>query len=170
MAQLAAKLGVTMATVSDYERGKSTPSYSVLEKLADVFDCKVDYLMGRDGKTPVVSEESLGARISRLRLNIRMSQADLAERMGCTVQTVGNWEGGRRLPDNQTSMELCRVFGIDPNYLFGWNSSPNVPEWLAPWWRLLPELDEAGRSLIIAALRVAAPRVVDYDPEPNPPD
>jgi transcriptional regulator with XRE-family HTH domain len=58
MLQLAEKVGLIKQTISDFERSKSTPSYAVLEKIADIFDCQVDYLMGRDNHPPVVHPSS----------------------------------------------------------------------------------------------------------------
>ena len=54
MAQLAKKLGVTLAAVSDYERGKTSPSYAVLGRAADLFECQVDFLMGRSDQEPAI--------------------------------------------------------------------------------------------------------------------
>ena len=56
MAQLATKLGVKMATVSDYERGKVSPSYAVLGRAADLFECQVDFLMGRNDQEPFIKQ------------------------------------------------------------------------------------------------------------------
>jgi transcriptional regulator with XRE-family HTH domain len=44
--ELASVLGVEAQTVSYYERGKSKPSLSVVEKMAEYFGVSMDYLMG----------------------------------------------------------------------------------------------------------------------------
>lgn len=52
---VAAAVGVSVATVSLYERGLRSPSYEVLLKLGEYFDVSVDYLLnGTD--SPVISE------------------------------------------------------------------------------------------------------------------
>jgi transcriptional regulator with XRE-family HTH domain len=56
-AKLASSLEIHAQVVSDYERGKSTPSFAVLEKMSDIFECPVDYLMGRDNIQFTVHEE-----------------------------------------------------------------------------------------------------------------
>jgi transcriptional regulator with XRE-family HTH domain len=45
--QLAKRLGVSKATVSNYERGVTDPSPAVMEQLADVFDVAVSYFFMR---------------------------------------------------------------------------------------------------------------------------
>ena len=57
LAQLADKIGLVKQTVGNFEKGRITPSYAVLVKLADLFCCRVDYLMCRDDQAPVVKPE-----------------------------------------------------------------------------------------------------------------
>lgn len=47
-AQLAKKLGVTRQTISKWEMGISQPSPEYLDKIADLYCCSVDELMGRN--------------------------------------------------------------------------------------------------------------------------
>jgi transcriptional regulator with XRE-family HTH domain len=58
MAQLAEKVGLIKQTISDFEHGRSNPSYVVLEKMADFFGCPVDFLMGRENFSFEVKQES----------------------------------------------------------------------------------------------------------------
>ncbi|MCR4442180.1 MAG: helix-turn-helix transcriptional regulator [Peptococcaceae bacterium] len=47
-------LKIDRSTYGKYETGDSSPDYEKLIKLADLFDCSVDYLLGRtDIKTPI---------------------------------------------------------------------------------------------------------------------
>ena len=46
-AELAAYLEISAATVGHYELGKREPDILTLIKLADYFDCTVDFLIGR---------------------------------------------------------------------------------------------------------------------------
>lgn len=45
--ELAAMLGVSEALISRFLKGDRRPSYEVLVKIADVFNCSTDYLLGR---------------------------------------------------------------------------------------------------------------------------
>lgn len=45
--QLAEELGVTRATVNRWETGANVPDVATIVKLADLFCCSTDYLLGR---------------------------------------------------------------------------------------------------------------------------
>lgn len=44
---IAAKLGVDRTTYVKYENGSSEPNHEMLQKLADIFETTIDYLLGR---------------------------------------------------------------------------------------------------------------------------
>lgn len=46
--KLANVLNINQQTLSKYERGKITPQIDSLVKVADYFNCSIDYLVGRD--------------------------------------------------------------------------------------------------------------------------
>lgn len=48
--QLAKKIEVTSGLVGSYEIGLKVPSLAVIIRMADVFECSVDELLGRDSK------------------------------------------------------------------------------------------------------------------------
>lgn len=58
---------------------------------------------------------AVGARIRRLRLEREWSQAQLAERLGCTPVEVCAIENGRELKTIQTLIALCDAFSVSPN-------------------------------------------------------
>lgn len=45
--QLGKKINVTKVSISGYEKGIRTPDLDTLQRIADVFDTSVDYLLGR---------------------------------------------------------------------------------------------------------------------------
>lgn len=45
--QLSDSIGVSEGNISDWKSGRSSPSIEVLPKIANFFDCSVDYLIGR---------------------------------------------------------------------------------------------------------------------------
>ena len=46
-AETAELLGIDRSTYTKYESGGSTPSFDMLQKIADFFEVSVDYLLGR---------------------------------------------------------------------------------------------------------------------------
>ena len=45
--ELADRLAVSPGAVGMYEQGRRIPEVFIIEKMADLFDCSVDYLLGR---------------------------------------------------------------------------------------------------------------------------
>lgn len=56
---VAAELDVTAATVSRYESGDMQPDNNTLIKLANLFDCSIDYLLGRDSNNISLTDDEL---------------------------------------------------------------------------------------------------------------
>ena len=45
---LAEKINFSNSIVYDWEKGRAQPNIETLQKLADVFECSIDYLVGRE--------------------------------------------------------------------------------------------------------------------------
>lgn len=76
----------------------------------------------------VAQEETMGARIRRLREARGWSQAELARRMSVTRATVHQWEHDTS-PNIRPAnfLRLCEVLDTDPAYLL-WGPSREDPE------------------------------------------
>ena len=59
----------------------------------------------------------LGARIAMLRKSQKMSQAELAARLGVSASTVGMYEQGRREPDCAILVRLSEEFSVSCDFL-----------------------------------------------------
>ena len=59
----------------------------------------------------------LGERIRRLRTGARMTQEDLAARMGISKSAVGMYEQGRREPPYELLLHLGELFGVSTDWL-----------------------------------------------------
>lgn len=55
----AISLGVAQPSMSEWERGKSLPTYGHLFGMADLYHVSVAYLMGRDDETPNAQKEQI---------------------------------------------------------------------------------------------------------------
>lgn len=60
---------------------------------------------------------TIGEKIYTLRGQRRMSQDDLAEKIGVSRQTVSNWETDKVRPDTDKVILLCGLFDISADYL-----------------------------------------------------
>lgn len=59
--QLAEKLGVSKGTVAMWETGKRQPNFETLDELSDIFDRRIDYILGRsdDESSPNLTDEDI---------------------------------------------------------------------------------------------------------------
>jgi len=55
--QLGKKINVTKVSISGYENGTRSPDVETLQKIAEVFDVSIDYLLGRTDETVNIYEE-----------------------------------------------------------------------------------------------------------------
>ena len=64
-----------------------------------------------------MNQEKIGKFIVECRKNKKMTQSELAEKLGVTDKSVGNWENGRNMPDLSIFKPLCDELGITINDL-----------------------------------------------------
>jgi transcriptional regulator with XRE-family HTH domain len=99
--QLAERLGCLLASVSQWERGRSEPHptrWPAIEALL--------------GPGLVPERDGLPGKILAARLRLGMTQEGLARLAGVDVRTVRNAESGRHSPNRQTLRRLKDA--IDP--------------------------------------------------------
>lgn len=61
---------------------------------------------------------SLTTRIREYRIRDRMSQEELAQRVGVRRETIGNLENGKYNPSLKLAMDIAHVFGCTVEDLF----------------------------------------------------
>ena len=61
----------------------------------------------------------IGEKISYLRRQKGMTQAQLAEQLGISAQAVSKWESGLSCPDIMTLLPLSRILGVSTDVLLG---------------------------------------------------
>ena len=64
-----------------------------------------------------MNQEKIGKFIAESRKKKKLTQAELAEKLGVTDKSVGNWENGRNMPDLSLFKPLCDELGITINDL-----------------------------------------------------
>ena len=64
-----------------------------------------------------MNQEKIGKFISDCRKKKKLTQSDLAEKLGVSDRTVGNWENGRNMPDLSLFKPLCDELDITINEL-----------------------------------------------------
>ena len=64
-----------------------------------------------------MNQEKIGKFIAKCRKNKKLTQLELAEKLGVTDKSIGNWENGRNMPDLSLFKPLCNELGISINDL-----------------------------------------------------
>lgn len=63
--------------------------------------------------------ENFNDMLKYLRVREKMSQAELADKLGVSKSTVGMYELGKREPDFETLEAIADLFNVDMNFLLG---------------------------------------------------
>ena len=64
-----------------------------------------------------MNQEKIGKFIAKCRKDKKLTQSELAEKLGVTDKSIGNWENGRNMPDLSLFKPLCDELGITINEL-----------------------------------------------------
>lgn len=63
-------------------------------------------------------------RLKELRENKKISQRELAQMLGLSQGTIGNWESGIRKPTYKTLYKIADLFNVSVDYLMGNTDKP----------------------------------------------
>lgn len=134
--ELAQMLGVSMYTVSVWERGKQMPEVKSIEALSQIFSVPPRSLYTEDGEGDSEDGEDerkkpaelFAKRIRELRKQKGMTQGTLAEALGISKFTVCGWERGLRCPECSTVAALADFFGVPERYFFSDVDEPPVTD------------------------------------------
>lgn len=61
---------------------------------------------------------SFGKRLRERRLELRMSQGELARLLGVTSAAISNYESGQNAVREEVLLKMFRILDVDPNYLY----------------------------------------------------
>ncbi len=64
-----------------------------------------------------MNQEKIGNFIAECRKSKKITQSELAEKLGVTDRSVSNWENGKNMPDLSLFKTLCEILGITINEL-----------------------------------------------------
>lgn len=61
----------------------------------------------------------LSSRLKKLRINKKLTQMELAEKINVTHVSVSGYESGKRSPDTETLQKIADFFNVTTDYLLG---------------------------------------------------
>ena len=65
-----------------------------------------------------MNQEKIGRLIAECRKDKKITQVELADKLGVTDKSVSKWENGKCLPDVSLYKDLCNILGITLNEFF----------------------------------------------------
>lgn len=111
-------------TVSLWESGKRQPSFAKLNCIVDALGCTLDDLQQRPPTDS--APRYVAIRTTRLappklrqkRIELGLSQRELAARLGVSVMSISYWECNNVRPSSASMQKLCDFFNCTPDDLF----------------------------------------------------
>lgn len=85
---------------------------------------------------------NLSENIKNFRLLRGLSQADLALIVHCSPNVISNWERGINSPDVEIVEQMCKLFKVTPNMMYGWDESQELKEFLDEKAQMIREMDD----------------------------
>jgi transcriptional regulator with XRE-family HTH domain len=118
-AEIAEKLGVTQATISNWEIGRSTPDREQKDRIREVLGLHASESTAKNGQPDAAdhAEErsgpsAFGSWLNRVRLEKGLSVAEVASKAGVSAPAIYNLESGRiENPRNETVRRLEQALG-----------------------------------------------------------
>lgn len=62
--------------------------------------------------------QMLKISLAAARVNARLTQSEVAGKMGVGKQTLVNWENGKTEPKASQLMQLCEIYAIPQDFIF----------------------------------------------------
>ena len=64
-------------------------------------------------------KETISIRIKELRIENKLTQNQLGEKIAVSQDTISLWENNKSLPTAEYIIALCRLFSVSADYLLG---------------------------------------------------
>jgi transcriptional regulator with XRE-family HTH domain len=119
---LADAIGYTRVCLNLWENGHGYPNAKAVADIADVLDCSVDRLLGRQVEPGTLKPEkrrTFGEVLKEKRKARGYKQYQIAALRGCDVSTWQHWEKEHNYPSILVAIELADFFGCSLDELLG---------------------------------------------------
>jgi len=117
-------------TLSGYENDVSEPDFGTLKILADLYGVSTDYLLGLTNDPtqprPIITPVAIGEKIKQAREEARLSQAQLAQKIGQTVLAIKYMEKGSRKVMSEQLNEIAHALGKPLSFFMPETTTPRA--------------------------------------------
>lgn len=109
---------LSKGTLSKYENNKQEPMISVVNNLSSILGVSTDFLLAKEDEMDLLNE-----RIKSRRLELGLTLAELAEKIGVRDATIQRYESGEiKNIKRSTVVKLAEALKTTPAYLMGWDT------------------------------------------------
>lgn len=67
---------------------------------------------------------NINAHLKEFRIFRKITQEELALKIGKSKNVISNWENGINRPDVDSIENICKILKVTPNQIFGWEPLP----------------------------------------------
>ena len=69
---------------------------------------------------------NMGKKLKSLRIEKKLTQKQIAERIGLAISAVSSYESGTRYPSYDVLIKLAQIFHVSTDYLLGMTDKRNI--------------------------------------------
>lgn len=69
---------------------------------------------------------NMGEKLKTLRIEKKLTQKQVADRIGVAISAVSSYESGARYPTYDTLLKLSRIYHVSTDYLLGVTKQRNI--------------------------------------------
>ena len=120
--QLAKKINVASSALTNYISGKQYPDISIAVKIADYFNCTLDYLFGLEENNANKAFHScpeFNVRFKWLLEHFHKSINEINEQTGIAKSALYYWRSGERKPTMDSIIRLAKFFDCSIDFVLG---------------------------------------------------
>jgi len=92
-------------------------------------------------------KENISNNIVYYRKKNGLTQSQLAEKLGVKTTTVSTWERGASSPDIETLYDICKIFGVSLDEIYGVNTEKGALQAEPSYDRLITVYTRSRKNL-----------------------
>lgn len=125
--EIASRLGCTRSAYSLWEINKNTIPLYYLNKLSNILDINIDYLVDLSKEKKIkfnkvdIDKEELGKRIKLARKSINYTQEKLANKLNTTHSVISAYESGKTAVPTLFMIEIAKITNKSLNWFLNKN-------------------------------------------------
>lgn len=110
--ELAGKAGISRVSLGNYERGDRVPSIEAAKRIADALGMSLSEIYDENKNACDNTDAMIGRRIKAERAARKMTQEQLAEKVGLSTITIRQYEAGVRQPSYKILRRIAEALSI----------------------------------------------------------